>query len=73
MTDREVAYMRLVPTKKLENNRIFLGGYSISYDINGVEVSRTENTWNGSIGCDFSEDATTMLNLYGCSNAEVCT
>lgn len=43
-------YKRLVTTQKVEDDRLWLGGYSITYDEHGNEVSRSDNEWNCSVG-----------------------
>ena len=45
-------HVELVQVRKYENGRLHLGGYSITRDRDGKEVSRTETTWNGSLGFD---------------------
>lgn len=40
-------YKRIVTTQEVVGTRLYLGGYSITYDLNGNEVSRTENQWSG--------------------------
>lgn len=55
MIDLSTLYhaVRIVQTKKVENGRLYLGGYGITYDTRtGEEISRTANTWHGSLGYD---------------------
>ena len=49
---------RLVTTHKRVGNKVYLGGYSIDYDRNGIEVSRTENRWNCVMDCGDNKLAT---------------
>jgi hypothetical protein len=44
--------VQIVPVQELRNGRLYMGGYSIRRDRHGREVSRTEVTWNGSLGFD---------------------
>lgn len=39
-------WVQLVRVEKVEDGRLYLGGYSIRYDRQNKEVSRTPVTWN---------------------------
>lgn len=47
----------LVQTQEREGSKIRLGGYSITYDRHGNEISRTENTWHVSLECHTEQEA----------------
>jgi len=53
-------YVEIVQTRKVENGRLYLGGYSITYGRDGKEVSRSENQWNCSLGYDEPEPRRTL-------------
>lgn len=38
--------VRIVPTQRVEDGALILGGYAIHYDMHGNETGRTENTDN---------------------------
>ena len=40
----EFGYVKLFNTRRIEGDTLYFGGYSIKYDQNGLEVSRTPNT-----------------------------
>lgn len=43
-------YKRLVQCQKaMPDGSLMLGGYSITYDREGKEISRTEPTWNATL------------------------
>lgn len=44
--DDVLGWVQLVRVHKVEDGRIHLGGYSIRYDRQNREVSRTTVTWN---------------------------
>jgi hypothetical protein len=50
MVTVEYGWIQLVRAEKVENGRLYLGGYSIRYDRQNKEVSRTPVTWNCSLG-----------------------
>lgn len=43
----EYGWTKLVSVQEVRDGRLYLGGYSIRYDQNNNEVSRTPVTWNG--------------------------
>lgn len=45
-----MGWVQLIQVQKVENGRLYFGGYSIRYDYHGNEVSRTPVTWNCSLG-----------------------
>lgn len=64
--DLSVIYhrIRIVQTRKVENGRLWLGGYSITTDSRtGEEISRTENEWNCSLGYDEPVRRRSLWNL----------
>jgi hypothetical protein len=48
--DEVTGWVQLVRVEKVENGRLHMGGYSIRYDRENREVSRTPVTWHGSLG-----------------------
>jgi hypothetical protein len=44
--------VQIVPVQELRNGRLYMGGYLIRRGRCGREVSRTEVTWNCSMGFD---------------------
>jgi hypothetical protein len=51
MIDVFYGYMKLVHVRERHGSRIWLGGYSITFDREGNEISRTPVTWNGMVDC----------------------
>lgn len=47
MIDTAYGYTKLIPTIAFDDqDRTWLGGYAIHYDLEGNEISRTENRWD---------------------------
>lgn len=55
-----LGHIRLVPMYERRGSKIYMGGYSIRYNENWREISRTENTWNGAVECWDEETARQM-------------
>ena len=51
--------IKIVPTERWEGDILILGGYSITYDQNGKEVSRTADTEN--CRCEFPDEESKKL------------
>jgi hypothetical protein len=44
--DLILGHIQLVPVQKVEEGHLYFGAYSITYDRNGQEISRTEPSYS---------------------------
>lgn len=51
-----LGHVQLVSVQERRGDKIYLGGYSIDYDFQGSERSRSEVRWNVVVDC--SDEAT---------------
>lgn len=45
-------HRELVQVREVRDGKLWLGGYSIGYDRNGVETGRTPVSWNCALYCE---------------------
>jgi hypothetical protein len=56
-----MGHLQLVQVSEVRGTRIYRGGYSIRYDANGVEVSRSAVSWYCFIECNDKSTLAQML------------
>ena len=57
ISDLVMGTIELVPVQKVIGSRILMGGYTIRRDMRGLEISRTDTSWNGFIECWTEKEA----------------
>jgi hypothetical protein len=54
-------YNKIVSVAERRGENIYLGGYSIQYDRDGVEVSRSPVRWNVLVDCGDAKTAVVLM------------
>ena len=63
-------HVQIVATHRWEGNTLIVGGYSITYDQHGKEVSRTPDTENARLVCPDEATKQTVTAVLRCAGIQ---